>query len=254
MALSLDQLTRPTARPIVATIVGEHGLGKTSLAAMFPTPVVIRTEDGLTPEHDVEAFPVAATVSDVFDQVNLLGAEQHGFKTLVLDSITQLNTMIEAEIVKADPKAKSIATAGGGYGAGYAQAAEMNRQVRDLCGQLSAIKQMHVVFIGHADSETIDPPDAEPYTRYTVRMNRRSVSHFTDNVDLVAFVKLQTSTFGGDRSSGKAGKATTTGQRIITCYPTPNHISKNRFGIEADLVFERGTNPFAPFIPQLLEA
>jgi hypothetical protein len=254
MAFSLNQLTKPTARPIIATIVGEHGLGKTSLAAMFPAPVVIRTEDGLSPEHQVETLPVADTVADVFEQVNLLGAEDHAFKTLVLDSITQLNTMIEAEIVKADSKAKSIATAAGGYGAGYAQAADMNRQVREICGQLSSIKQMNVVFIGHADNETIDPPDAEPYSRYTVRMNKRSVCHYSDNVDLVAFVKLQTSTFGGDRSSGKAGKATTTGQRIITCYPTPNHVSKNRFGIDTDLVFERGTNPFAPLIPQLSEA
>lgn len=247
MAFSLDQLTRPVTRPVIATIVGEHGLGKTTLAAMFPNPVVIRTEDGLGLEHNVETFPIAHSRGDVIEQITALGQGEHSFGTLILDSATQLNTLIEAEIVEADPKAKSIAQAGGGYGAGYAAAAEMHRHIRELCGRLSTVKGMNIVFIAHADHETIDPPDADPYTRYTVRMNKKCVPHYTDNVDLVAFIKLKTFVTG----SGDVKKATTTGARIITCYPTPNHISKNRFGIETDLVFERGVNPFVEYIPQL---
>lgn len=252
MAFTLEQLTKPQSRPILATIVGEHGLGKTSLACMFPNPVVIRTEDGLSAvDHDVETFPVAESVSDVAEQIIALGQGEHSFGTLVVDSITQLNTLIEHAIVEADPKAKSINQAGGGYGAGYGAAAEQHRQIRELCGRLSIAKKMNVVFIAHADSETVDPPDAEPYTRYTVRMNKKSVPHYADNVDLVAFLKLKTFSSGADKETGRAGKATTTGQRIITCYPTPNHISKNRFGIDTDLVFERGVNPFLDSIPQL---
>lgn len=250
MAFNLSQLTKPVARPIIATIVGEHGLGKTTLAAMFPNPVVIRTEDGITPEHNVVAFPVAQTASDVVGQINALGAEDHEFKTLILDSASALNTMIEHEIVASDPKAKNIVQACGGYGAGLSEAAERHRYIREICGKLSAAKGMHVVFICHAETDTIDPPDGDAYTRYTVRLGKKAVPHYTDNVDLVAFVKLKTFTSG----SGDVKKATTTGQRIITCYPTPNHISKNRFGIESDLVFERGVNPFVEFIPQLKEA
>ena len=47
MAINLSSLKKPTGgRPIVATLFGEGGMGKTTLAAMFPNPVMIRTEDG----------------------------------------------------------------------------------------------------------------------------------------------------------------------------------------------------------------
>jgi hypothetical protein len=59
---------------------------------------------------------------DVLDAIEALATEKHEFKTLVIDSITQLATLIESEIVAADPKAKSINQAGGGYGAGYSTA------------------------------------------------------------------------------------------------------------------------------------
>jgi len=253
MSISLKSLTRPTARPIIATIVGENGLGKTTLAATFPGPVVfIRTEDGaqvLAGRDDVALFPVAKTSQDVLDAIHTLATENHRFKTVVLDSITQLNTIIEHEIIAADGKAKSINQAAGGYGAGYSAAAERHRQIREALGELSVAKNMHVVFIAHSDVETIDLPDQDPYQRYTIRMHKKSVAHYSDNVDLVAYVKLKTFV----RGDSERKKAISTGERIITCYPTANHISKNRFGITEDIPFVLGTNPFAGYIPQLTE-
>lgn len=251
MAISLDSLTSPTSRPIIATIVGEGGIGKTSLASCFAGPTIyIRTEDGtqsLAGRDDVALFEMAYTSQDVLDALNELGAKEHPFQTVVIDSITQLDTIIENEVVDSDPKAKSIIQAKGGYGAGFKEVARIHGQIRDLAGHLSVVKGMNIIFIAHADNESIDLPDQDPYTRYTIRMHRHSVKHYSDNVDLVAFIKLQTYTKG----SGEKKKAITDGSRIITCYPTPNHISKNRFGITEDLVFKKDSNPFAQFIPAL---
>lgn len=250
MAFSLDSLTRPETRAIHATLVGEAGVGKTSVAASFPAPVFIRTEDGMASlqGHDVQAFPICRKFSDVCEQIAVLCREDHPFKTLVIDSVTQLNTMIEKEIVESDPKAKSIAQACGGYGAGYSAASEKHRQIREACDWLNQKKGMHVVYIAHADVETIDQPDLDPYSRYTLRLHRKSISHYTDNVDLVGYLKLKTFTVG---ESGARKKAETTGERILTCYPTPNHVSKNRFGIKDDLTVPEGKNPFTKFIPAL---
>jgi hypothetical protein len=33
---------------------------------------------------------------------------------------------------------------------------------------------MNVIFIGHADTETLDLPDMDPFARYTVRMHKKS--------------------------------------------------------------------------------
>ncbi len=251
MAISLKSLSKPVARPIIATIVGEGGIGKTTLASVFAHPTAfIRTEDGtqsLAGRDDIALFPVAKTSDQVLEAIATLRGNDHPFKTVVIDSVTQLNTIIEHEIVAADGKAQSINQAAGGYGAGYSAAAERHRQIREAMGDLSEAKGMHAIFIAHSDVETIDLPDQDPYQRYTIRMHKKSVAHYSDNVDLVAYIKLKTFV----RGDSERKKAISTGERIITCYPIANHISKNRFGISVDLPFELGSNPFSPYIPQL---
>jgi hypothetical protein len=160
MAINLKSLSKPDgSRPIIATLFGEGGMGKTTLAAMFPKPVFIRTEDGtasLVGNDGVSLFPLSTSSQDVLDAIEALATEKHEFKTLVIDSITQLATLIESEIVASDPKAKSINQAGGGYGAGYSTAAEKHRQISEWAGSLAYERFMNVIFIGHADTETLD--------------------------------------------------------------------------------------------------
>jgi phage nucleotide-binding protein len=244
---TLDQLKSPEKRPLIATVCGDGGVGKTSLAATFPKPVIIPTEDGtqsIEQRKDIAVFPVCKTVQDVFDSIGALLSEDHSFRTVVIDSITQLNVMAEAEVVAADPKAKSINQAAGGYGAGYAQVAETHRLIREACEELRNRKKINVVFIAHSETETVDPPDGDAYTRYTLRLHKKSVSHYTDNVDLVGYVKIKTYTMG----DGDKKKATTDGSRIVTAYPVPSHVAKNRFGITQDIVFNLGENPFAEWV------
>ena len=243
-----DILTVPTKdKPIIMTIVGEGGVGKTTLAATFPNPIVLRTEDGtmsLDGSDNVALFPVAKSSDECFKYIEMLGTEEHNFKTLIVDSITQLNILIEKEIIDSDPKAKSINSAMGGYGAGFSAISEVHRKFRDWCGMLSSDKGMNIVFIAHTDTETIEMPDSDAYTRYTIRMHKKSVSHYSDNVDVVGYLKLKTFTTG----SGDKKKAISNGERIMTCYPTANHISKNRLGISEDITILKGENPFLQYI------
>lgn len=248
MAIDLNKLSKPTGnRPIICTLFGEGGMGKTTLAAMFPKPVFIRTEDGtasLVGNDEVSLFPLAQSSQDVLDAIEALATQEHDYKTLVIDSITQLATMIEGEIVEADPKAKSINQAGGGYGAGYGAAADKHRQIREWAGSLTYEKGMNVIFIAHADTETLDLPDIDPFSRYTVRMHKKSLPHYTDNADLVAFIRLKTFTVTKDDKV----RAKSTGEREIICYPVASNVSKNRFQITEPIPFTfDGGNPFEKY-------
>jgi len=237
MAIDLKTLSKPSGqRPIICTLFGEGGMGKTTLAAMFPNPVFIRTEDGtasLAGNDNVSLFPLATSTQDVLDAIEALATQKHDHKTLVIDSITQLGTMVEAEIVAADPKAKSINQAGGGYGAGYSTAAEKHRQIRDWAGSLAYEKGLNIVFIGHADTEMLDLPDMDAFARYTVRMHRKSLPHYTDNVDLVGLIRLKTLIRGGD---GDKKRAISTGEREIICHPQASSVTKNRFNVSEPLL------------------
>jgi phage nucleotide-binding protein len=251
MAIDLKTLSKPSGqRPIICTLFGEGGMGKTTLAAMFKSPVFIRTEDGtasLAGNDNVSLFPLATSTQDVLDAIEALATQKHDHKTLVIDSITQLATMVEAEIVAADPKAKSINQAGGGYGAGYSTAAEKHRQIRDWAGSLAYEKGMNVIFIGHADTEMLDLPDMDAFARYTVRMHKKSIPHYTDNVDLVGLIRLKTFVRGGD---GDKKRAISTGEREIICHPQASSVTKNRFNISEPLAFTFDRNPFADFVAE----
>ena len=251
MSINLKSLSKPSGqRPIIATLFGEGGMGKTTLAAMFPKPVFIRTEDGtasLMGNDNVSLFPLATSSTDVLSAIEALATDKHEFKTLVIDSITQLATMIESEIVAADPKAKSINQAGGGYGAGYGTASEKHRQIREWAGSLAYETGMNVVFIGHADTETLDLPDMDAFQRYTVRLHKKSLPHYTDNVDLVGLIRLKTFT----RGDGDKIRAISTGEREILCFPQASSVTKNRFNITEPLPFTlEGGNPFSKYLTE----
>ena len=66
-------------------IYGNHGIGKSTIAAQFPDPIFINTEDGLD-SLDVTSFPRAQEIGDVVEAIKSLLREEHAFKTLVIDS------------------------------------------------------------------------------------------------------------------------------------------------------------------------
>ena len=249
MAIDLSTLSKPIGqRPIIGTIFGEGGMGKTTLAAMFPNPVFIRTEDGtasLVGNENVSLFPLATSSQDVLDAIEALATQKHEYKTLVLDSITQLATIIEHEIVEADPKAKSINQAGGGYGAGYNTAADRHRLIREWAGSLAYDRGMNVVFIAHSDTETLELPDMDAYARYTIRMHKKSLPHYTDNCDFVAQIRLKSFV----RGDGERKRAISTGEREIFCFPLASSVTKNRFNIKEPIPFSfEGGNPFNDYV------
>lgn len=247
--ISLKSLKSPEKKPLVATFVGQGGIGKTSLAASFPAPVWIPIENPgqtLVGRDDIAMFPLVKNpFMDLMQIFDALLQEDHKFKTAVIDSITQLHTLFERYVIDQDPKKPaSINTALGGYGAGHKAVANLHQWVRNRAEELVEKKGMNIIFLAHADTETVSLPDQEPFQRYTIRMNDKSVSHYSDNVDLVGFIKLGMFVTGDDNKK----RAMADGTRIITCYPTPSHISKNRFGIEKDIQFIKGQNPFKEII------
>jgi hypothetical protein len=122
----------------------------------------------------------------------------------------------------------------------------MHQRVRKAAGMLNA-KGIHVIFIAHADTSTVELPDTDPYTRYDLRLGKRSVAPYVDDVDLVGYLKLETFTTG----DGERKKAISDGTRQLVTYTTAANVSKNRFGIEQPLPVKAGENPLVDYIPAL---
>lgn len=256
MAINLSSLSRPqSGRPIIATLFSEPGLGKTTLAAMFPKPVFIRAEDGtasLDGHPDAMLFPVAKSTSDVFDAIEALASQDHDRKTLVVDSVTQFEKIAQREIIDAEPnpKAKNMAAAHGGYGKAFGMLDKKHQDLREAADYLVTDRGMNVVFIAHATTEELDLPDVDKYSRYTIQLHRNRqydcVHHYSNNADMVAFIRLKTLLRGTE--SGKK-RAISDGEREIICFPVASNISKNRFNITEPIPFDlSGSFPFEQYV------
>jgi hypothetical protein len=69
----------------------------------------------------------------IFEQLRELMTAQHDFKTVVIDTVTALNALFEAEVVEFDDKGVSnIGEAAGGYNKGYLVVAGIHAKLRVL--------------------------------------------------------------------------------------------------------------------------
>lgn len=246
----LQQAAKPGITPIICTITGDAGIGKTRLAAAFPRPIFIRAEDGMDSipmDQRPDALPVVEKVDQLWEQLTALIQEEHDYKTVVIDSVTALERMFTQYVIESDPKMpRSINQALGGYGAGLSAVGALHGRVRKAAGLLQK-RGIHVVFIAHADTTTVELPDADPYTRYDLRLGKKSVAPYVDDVSLVGYLRLEVHTMG----DGERKKAISDGTRLLTCYTTAACISKNRFGITEDIIVPDGANPLVDLIPAL---
>ena len=258
MAINLESLSRPTSkRPMIATLFSEGGMGKTTLAAMFPKPVFIRAEDGtasLDGHPDAMLFPVAKSTADIFDAIEALATQEHDRKTLVIDSVTQFEKLATREIIDSEPnpKCKNMAAAHGGYGKAFGILDKKHQDLREACDYLVTDCGMNVVFIAHATTEELELPDVDKYSRYTIQLHKNRqydcVHHYSNNADMVAFIRLVTRVRG---TEGAKKRAISDGEREIIAFPVASNISKNRYGITEAMPFDlNGGFPFSNFVAE----
>ena len=243
----------PDDGPSILTITGDPGTGKTTLAATLPKAIFIRAEDGLKSvpkEKRPAAFPVLKSVDELWEQLTYLVKAKHDYRTVVVDSGTVLDTMFGDQVMDDDEKergkrAMSLTQACGGYMGGYKAVGAMHGRLRQAAEVLRERRGMNVCFICHSEVSKVDPPDGDPYSRYDLRLSKYAVTHYVDNVDMVAYLRLETY-LKGDKNSTKK-KAMSDGTRIAVCHTGPAQVSKNRYGITEPVTVELGVNPF-PFI------
>lgn len=231
MAFDLSSITAgPRTPPARILIYGPHGVGKTTLASQFPSPIFIPTEDGLG-TLETPAFPLATTVEEVMSAIGALYDGQHDFKTVVLDSADWLDYLVQTEMKEThDDKALS-------YGKDAVLCAERWRFLLDGFAALRA-QGMTVVLIAHCEVKRFDPPDGDSFERYQPKLQARASALVQEWCDAVLFANFKTfvkTETVGARKDQTMKKALASGERLLHTGERPAYLAKNRYGLPPEI-------------------
>lgn len=270
----LARAAKPKTKPPMITIVGTPGTGKTTLGAMFPNALMVMSEDGASvfDSWDEEAKPsvlprlpkaskdevgnLKSTRETLLSIMDELISTDHGFTSLVVDSITSLDMLFGHEIALRDG-VNTVADASGGFHKGYAEVASWHAEFVYKCEQLRAVKRMCIVFLAHTGIKKIRnrPDAAADYSVFSMDMDNQALSIYTSQCDAVLYLVKEEFIQGSETNrkgqTTKLGRLVQTGERklITTGDGQVGYINaKNRYNMPAEIPVEHGSNPILQFV------
>ena len=201
-------------------LYGMEGIGKSTFAANFPSPIFIQTEDGLG-MIDCAKFPLVKSFDEVFQELVALETEPNEFKTIVIDSLDWLERLIWDKVAQ-DSKVNNIEQIG--FGKGYTMALTFWRIVLDHLEALHKQGKI-ILLLAHAVAEDYSDPEVNSLKRFTPRLHKTARSLVAEYVDVIL---LATRAFG-------AAKGDQNNPRIVRTEASPYQVAKSRFAIPAEL-------------------
>jgi len=244
MALKLSDLKKVRAdKPPRVLIYGPPGIGKTTLAAEFPSPVFLQIEDGTPGDLELTSFGKIDDFSQLMEAFRALYSETHDFKTVVVDSVSELQRLIFAETCrrgdeKGNPKNN---VEDFGYGKGYVYALRIWQEFLDAINALRNHKGMCVVLIAHSTISRFDDPETVSYDRYEIDLHGKSVGAIEREMDAILLLKqpvaVKTEEVGFNKERARADGG---GVVLIHAQGRPAYTAKNRYGLPATVRYDKG--------------
>jgi hypothetical protein len=222
-------------RPDRILLVGTEGVGKTTFAADAPNPIFICAEDGLPPVlGSVPRFPEPTGLSDVLEAVRVLIREEHGYGTLVIDTLDWLEPLIWHELCTRNGWLDAHGTPDiekPGYGKGYVAATEDWRKLLSALDILRERKSMEVILLAHAAIKMFQNPAGNDYSRYESKLHKGAAALVREWTDVNLFAVHEEFV---REVKGKA-KGVSTGRRVIHTERTAAWDAKNRYALPSEL-------------------
>jgi hypothetical protein len=259
MAISLGSLksTKKQAqeRPPLLVIYGVDGVGKTSLAAEFPSPLYLPTAGERAPaDIDLATPGTIASMDDLWGVVGELLTTEHDFKTLIVDSLDGIEPLIWARTcarigaVSIDDNSQGSPA---GFGRGFREADVEWGEYLDALSDLADVG-ITVVQLAHPGIVQFNSPISDPYSRYEIKLNKRAAALVREKADVVAFVNYRVSLVKADVGNKKTVTHAEGGnERNIHLNEKAGFVAKNRFSMPDSLKYKKGEGykEMAKFFP-----
>ncbi len=226
--------------PHLVLLYGPDGVGKSTFGSQAPSPVFLGPEKG-TMNLDVARFPTPKTWSDVLTACDELASSNHGFKTLVVDTLDWIEPLVYEHICK-KYGVDNVEKAAGGYGKGYREAFNEVINFRHKLSFLREQMKMNIILLAHSKVVTFEDPTTEHgYSRYELKLqdgaNVSMRAMWREYVDAVLFCNFETFSKG----EGKSARGVTTRERKMWTERDAGFDAKNRFGLPFEMPLDFAT-------------
>ena len=217
-------------------IYGPEGIGKSTFASKFPSPLFSDTE-GSTKHMDVRRLPKPTSWTLLKEEVAYVKANPTVCKTYIIDTFDWAERLCIAKIC-ADNNKKSIEDFG--YGSGYVYELEEIGRFLNSLDELIELG-INVVLTAHAQLRKFEQPDEMgAYDRWELKLGKKTSSQISpilkEWADMILFVNYKTFSVATD-DKGTKHKAQG-GTRTMYTTHNPCWDAKNRHNLPDEMPFE----------------
>ncbi len=242
-------------RPLRYFLYGPDGVGKSTLAADAPNPLFFDIEDGSAqldvaryPFHDGDDGHIPRSYRDVLMALDDLIAHPCPYRTLVIDTADELESLIWRFMVDRDKGSVRDLTdiEGYGFGKGYMKAVDEWRFLTAKLDRLRTVRGMDIVLLAHSSVRLFKSPDTDDFDRYQPALNDKAAGFLKGWVDVTGFAVYET---GAGKAAGDKRarpKGFSTDRRLLKLSRTAAFDAKNRINLPDEIEIGE-SNPWAPF-------
>lgn len=224
------------ASALKVVIYGPEGIGKSTFAAQFPSPLFIDTE-GSTKSMDVARLDKPGSWTMLKNQIAYIKSDPTVCKTVVIDTIDWAEKLCVEDICALHGKS---GIEDFGYGNGYVYEMEEFARLLVSLEELTEIG-INVVLTAHAQLRKFSQPDEfGEYDRWELKLGKKTGSLISPLVkewaDILLFANYKTVAVAAD-DKGKKFKAQG-GERVMYTAHHPCWDAKNRHDLPEVLPFD----------------
>lgn len=210
-------------------VYGPEGVGKSSFGAGAPNAIFLGAEDG-TAQLDVQRFPAPEKWEDAIEALRVLATEQHGYESLIVDSLDWLEPMIWAHVCHRDEQQNIEAY---GFGKGYQVALDEWRRFLSGIERVRKAKPMNIVLVAHSWIKPFKNPSGDDFDRYEMKLHSKAAGLIKEWSDAVLFANWETFAKKDERT--KRVRGVSSGARLLYSERKAAYDAKNRYSLPEEL-------------------
>lgn len=221
--------------PPMLLIYGRNGIGKSYLASQFKNPVFLDLDRNIyeLPVDSNRSFDIELNqFTDVVEFLSRLVTEEHPYETVVIDSLSSLERLIESHILNTKG-AKSLADFQ--YGQGYQMMMPLWEQILGKVMALRTQRKLTVLMLGHYKEKRDPNIIGDGYQHYQIDLYEKAAKLLVNSCSAVLFADYKVQVVHEKQKFGQEIAKVRSSERRLFTNEGVKFLAKNTYGMPDDI-------------------